>query len=247
MADWVSSGAGLLITDSSGHFVLQIQGTDIAAIQSAGAAMASPAPNCSTGTSPLVERDDTNSYDEATSPLVERDDTDSYDEALCLADELMYNADGLANPDGLMSTFRTQIVEVAGNLDPTNFIPNFEDVRVAGAFGLFLLATDTLLPTLFPGLAQPGWLVAAFLSFSLIMLPLASNTQGQLKTVSGTAQIVLQVTKGSTSSQPICAPTEQPYNCESVLCAGEANVCTGDWLKGCPCVTCPAPADMVKS
>lgn len=230
MANWVSSGTGLLISDSSGHFVLQIQGSDIAAIQSAGAAMASPAPNCSTGTSPLVERDD----------------TDSYDEALCLADELMYNADGLANPDGLMSTFRTQIVEVAGNLDPTNFIPNFEDVRVAGAFGLFLLATDTLLPTLFPGLAQQGWLVAAFLSFSLIMLPLASNTQGQLKTVSGTAQIVLQVTKGSTSSQPICAPTEQPYNCESVLCAGKANICTGDWLKGCPCVTCPAPADMVK-
>lgn len=203
------------------------------ALQSAetATATASSAPACTNGTSPLIERGD----------------TDVYEETLCLADELMYNADGLMNPNGLISTFRTQIVEIAGQLVP-DFNPIFQDLRVAGAFALFLAASDTLLPILFPGLHQAGWLVAAFIAFGLTMLPFASNTQGKLRTESGITQIVLQVTKGKSNSQPICPPSEQPYDCASVLCAGNAhNICTGPWLDTCPCVTCPSGQDMVKS
>ena len=228
IADWVSSGTGLLISDSSDHFVFQIQATDMPALLSAETAMASPAPTC-TGTSPLTERDD----------------TDVSDEARCLAEELMSNSGGLMNPKGFMSIFRTQIVEIANDWVP-DFVPIFGDLRVAGAFGLFLAAADTLLPLLFPGLAQQGWLIAGFISFSVALLPLASNVVGKLQLSSGVTQIVLQVTKGKSGSQPICPPSDQPYECSNVLCAGNSNnICTGVWLENCPCITCPSAQDMV--
>lgn len=224
------TGTGLLVTGSSGQFVLQIQSTDMPALQNASSLMASPAPTC-TG-----------------SPITERDDTDSYEEAFCLASELMNNADGLSNPNGLMNTFRTQILEVVNQLPPADFVPIFQDLAVVGAFALFLNVAGTVMPNLFPGLSQQGWLVAGFLAFTITNLPLASNTQGKLQAQSGVTQIVLQVTKGQEGSQSICAPTEQPYDCANVLCAGNANnVCTGQWLENCPCVTCPSTQDMVRS
>ena len=78
-------------------------------------ALAGPAPACLM--SPLIERDD---------------DPEVYIEAMCLADELMHNAQGLMNPNGFIKTFRNQVVEVAERLPP-NFVPNFPDLRTAGA------------------------------------------------------------------------------------------------------------------
>ena len=69
------------------------------------------------------------------SPLIERDDTDVYEEASCLANELMQNAEGLMNPNGFSSTFREQIVEVV-NVLPPDLIPVFPDLRSAGAFAI---------------------------------------------------------------------------------------------------------------
>lgn len=83
-----------MTSDSSGHFVFQIQATDMPALLAEKTAIATPAPTCTVN---------------STTPLVERDDTDIYDDALCLADELMNNAHGLGNPEGLISTFRTQV------------------------------------------------------------------------------------------------------------------------------------------
>ncbi len=231
IADFASSGTGLLTSDSSGHFIFQIQATDMSALLAEKTAMATPAPTCTVT---------------STTPLVERDGTDVYDDALCLANELMDNADGLMNPNGLISTFRTQILEVVDWLVP-DFVPIWQDLRVAGAFGLFLAAADTLLPLLFPGLSIQGWLVAGFLSFGLAMLPLASNAVGKLQQSSSVTQIVLQVTKGKYGSKPVCPPSEQPYLCSSVLCAGNSNnICTGVWLENCPCISCPSPEDMVR-
>ena len=83
-----------MTSDSSGHFVYQIQATDMPALLAEKTAIATPAPTCTVNSS---------------TPLVERDDTDIYDDALCLANELLNNADGLMNPKGVVSTFRTQI------------------------------------------------------------------------------------------------------------------------------------------
>ena len=230
-ADFASSGTGLLTSDSSGHFIFQIQATDMPALLAEKTAIATPAPTCTVS---------------STTPLVERDDTDVYDDALCLANELMDNADGLMNPKGLINTFRTQILEVVEGLVP-DFVPIWQDLRVGGAFALFLAPADTLLPLLFPGLASQGWLVAGFLAFGLAMLPLASNVAGELQQSIGVTQIVLRVTKGKYGSQPVCPPSEQPYLCSSVLCAGNSNnICTGVWLENCPCISCPPPEDMVR-
>ena len=203
------------------------------ALESAKTVMASPTGSCTYGTSPLVERAN----------------SDVDEETLCLANTLMDSAGGLMNPNGLISTFRTQIVEVADQMVP-DFVPIFQDIRVAGAFGLFLVAADKLIPLLFPGLGQAAWLVAGFIAFGLTMLPLASNSQNKLQQASGVTQIVLQVRKGKSGSgsESICPPADQPYDCASIFCAGNANnVCTGIWSENCPCITCPSLEDMVMS
>ena len=202
------------------------------ALESAKTAMATPTGSCTYGTSPLIERDDS----------VE-------EEITCLANTLIDNSEGLMNPNGLMSIFRTQVVEVAQHIVP-DFVPNFQDVRVAGAFGLFLVAADILIPKLFPGLGQAAWHMAGFIAFALTMLPLASNSQGKIQQASGVTQIVLQVTKGKSSSdsESICPPADQPYNCDSVFCVGNAdNVCTGIWSENCPCTKCPSVEETVMS
>ena len=232
IANRLSSGTGLLTSDSSSHFVFQIQKTDVPALESASTALASASPACTLGASPLIERDD----------------PDAEEEITCLANTLIESSDGLMNPNGLMSIFRTQIVEVAQQMAP-DFVPIFNDARVAGAFGLFLVAADTILPILFPGLAPAAWLMAGFIAFGLTMLPLASNTQGKIQQASGVTAIVLQVTKGKSGSgtEALCPPADQPYDCASSLCAGNANnICTGVWSEGCPCSKCPAEEDMVK-
>ncbi len=127
------------------------------ALQNASSLMANPAPTC-TG-----------------SPIVERDDTDAYQDALCLYNEILNNADGLWNPNGLINTFRTQIYEVVDQLPAADFVPVFQDATVVLAFALFLNYAPTLMPTLFPVLLVGGWLVAAWLGFMVTNVPFASS------------------------------------------------------------------------
>lgn len=232
IADRKSSPTGLLTTDSSSHFMFQIQGTKMPALQSAKTAMASQTSSCTSGAPPLVERDD----------------SDVNEEATCVANELMNTASGLLNPNGLVSTFRTQIVQVAEQIVP-DFVPNFLDERTAKAFGLFLAAGATIMQLLFPGLAQTAWHVAGFIAFALTMLPIASNTQGKLRGASGITQITVEITKGKsgTGTQAICPPADQPYDCTSYFCLGDDNnICTDIWSEGCPCTNCPSQQNMVK-
>lgn len=78
-------------------------------------------------------------------------------------------------------------------------------------------------------------------------LPLASNAVDKLQQSSGVTQIVLQVSKGKYGSQPVCPTSEQPYLCDSVLCAENSNnTCNGVWLEKCPCISCPSPEDMMR-
>lgn len=190
-------------------------------------ALAGPAPTCNL-MSPLIERDD--------NPEV-------YIEAMCLADELMHNAQGLMNPNGFMKTFQHQVVEVAERLPP-NFVPNFPDLRTAGAFAIFLGTGYAVVNALFPGYAL-YLLVAGFVSFLLATASIASNTVGKLGQSSGVTQIVLQVTKEELRSESICLPDSKPYDCEAVWCDGNNDVCTGEWTFGCPC--CPSFENTVKS
>ena len=194
-------------------------------------ALATPAPSCIIGTSTLIERDD----------------TDVYEEASCLANELMQNAEGLMNPNGFMKTFREQIVEVVAQLPP-DFIPVFPDLRSAGAFAVFLAIGYTIVSTLlFPELVATKWLVAGLVSFLLAMVAIASNTVGKLQQSTGVSQIALQVSKETYGSQSICFPDGKPYDCTCAWCAGDNNVCTGDWTLNYPCITCPSEENMVKS
>lgn len=96
-----------MTSDSSSQLVFQIQATDMPALLTEKTAIATPTPTWTVN---------------STTPLVERDDTDVYDDALCLANELTDNADGLMNPKGLRSTFRTQTLEVVDGLVP-DFVP----------------------------------------------------------------------------------------------------------------------------
>lgn len=181
-----------------------------------------------------------------TSPLIERGDADVYEEATCLANELIQNADGLMNPNGLMKTFQNQVVELVHNLPP-DFVPGFPDLRTAGAFAVFLSTGYTIVTTLFPGLDQVYLLFAGFVSFLLAMLPVASNTVGKLRQSSGVSQIVLQVTKEKYGSRSICLPDGKPYDCTNPWCAGNNNICETEWTQGCPCLTCPSEQDIVRS
>ena len=87
----------------------------------------------------------------------------------------MNNADGLLNPNGLINTFRTQIVEVINQLPAADFVPIFQDATVVLAFALFLNYAPTLMPTLFPAVLVGGWLVASLLGFMITNVPFASS------------------------------------------------------------------------
>ena len=84
------------------------------ALQSTKTVMANPTTSCISGAPPLVERDN----------------PDVDEESMCVITELMNTAPGPLNPNGLVSTFRTKIVQVAERIVP-DFVPGLLDGRTA--------------------------------------------------------------------------------------------------------------------